>query len=58
MSADVVAPEGPTCRPPRVAPLPTGKRLGLLAAAGVPILIINFAAPYLGLIGLPITFFR
>jgi MFS family permease len=38
-------------------PLQGGKRLRLLLYAGVPILIINFAAPYLGLIGLPITFF-
>lgn len=38
-------------------PLQGGKRLRLLLYAGVPILIINFAAPYQGLIGLPITFF-
>jgi MFS family permease len=38
-------------------PLEGGKRLRLLLYAGVPILIINFAAPYQGLIGLPITFF-
>jgi MFS family permease len=40
-----------------VIPLSTARRLRLLVYAGVPILIINFAAPYLGLIGLPITFF-
>ena len=40
-----------------VIPLAPGRRLRLLLYAGVPILIINFAAPYLGLIGLPITFF-
>ena len=38
-------------------PLRGGKRLRLLLYAGIPILIINFAAPYQGLIGLPITFF-
>jgi MFS family permease len=56
MSAEVVAPES-DLPPSEVAPLPAGKRLRLLAYAGVPILIINFAAPYLGLIDLPITFF-
>jgi hypothetical protein len=40
-----------------IVPLAPGRRLRLLLYAGVPILIINFAAPYLGLIGLPITFF-
>jgi hypothetical protein len=29
----------------------------MLLYAGVPILLVNFAAPYQGLIGLPITFF-
>jgi MFS family permease len=38
-------------------PLAGARRLRLLLYAGVPILIINFAAPYQGLIGLPITFF-
>ena len=38
-------------------PLSGGKRLRLLLYAGVPILIINFAAPYWQLIDLPITFF-
>jgi MFS family permease len=38
-------------------PLAGGKRLRLLLYAGLPILILNFAAPYQGLIGLPITFF-
>ena len=38
-------------------PLAGAKRLRLLLYAGVPILILNFAAPYQGLIGLPITFF-
>lgn len=38
-------------------PLAGARRLRLLFYAGVPILIINFAAPYQGLIGLPITFF-
>jgi len=38
-------------------PLPPARRLRLLLYAGVPILIINFAAPYWGLISLPITFF-
>lgn len=42
---------------PGATPLPAARRLRLLLYAGVPILIINFAAPYLGLIGLPITFF-
>ena len=56
MSADAVAPESDLA-PSEVTPLATGARVRLLAYAGVPILIINFAAPYLGLIGLPITFF-
>jgi hypothetical protein len=38
-------------------PLYGGQRLRLLLYAGVPIFIVNFAAPYQGLIGLPITFF-
>jgi hypothetical protein len=38
-------------------PLAAAERTRLLFYAGVPILIINLAAPYLGLIGLPITFF-
>ncbi len=38
-------------------PLAAGERTRLLFYAGVPILIVNLAAPYLGLIGLPITFF-
>ncbi|HEX2817507.1 MAG TPA: hypothetical protein VHN39_14000 [Phenylobacterium sp.] len=38
-------------------PLQGAKRIRLLLYAGVPILIINFAAPYQGLIGLPIVFF-
>jgi MFS family permease len=38
-------------------PLQGAKRVRLLLYAGVPILIGNFAAPYQGLIGLPITFF-
>jgi MFS family permease len=38
-------------------PLEGAKRLRLLLYAGAPILIINFAAPYQGLIGLPINFF-
>ncbi|WP_394761859.1 hypothetical protein [Phenylobacterium sp.] len=44
---------------PGIAATPLGgaKRIRLLLYAGVPILIINFAAPYQGLIGLPITFF-
>ena len=41
----------------RAIPLKGAKRLRLLLYAGIPILIINFAAPYQGLIGLPITFF-
>ena len=49
-AAEAVAPEA-------VIPLAAPRRLRLLLYAGVPILIINFAAPYLGLIGLPITFF-
>ncbi|HEY2751499.1 hypothetical protein [Phenylobacterium sp.] len=50
MTAEVAIEPGST-------PLPAARRLRLLLYAGVPILIINFAAPYLGLIGLPITFF-
>lgn len=38
-------------------PLRGPGRIRLLLYAGTPILIINFAAPYQGLIGLPITFF-
>jgi BT1 family protein len=38
-------------------PLEGAQRLRLLIYAGIPILLINFAAPYQGLIGLPITFF-
>jgi MFS family permease len=38
-------------------PLAAGPRARLLLYAGVPILFINFAAPYNGLLGLPITFF-
>lgn len=56
MSAEVFAPESDLPLS-EVTPLPTAKRLRLLAYSGVPILIINFAAPYLGLIDLPITFF-
>ncbi|WP_372787075.1 hypothetical protein [Phenylobacterium sp.] len=42
---------------PGAEPLPAARRLRLLLYAGVPILILNFAAPYWGLISLPITFF-
>lgn len=56
MTADAAAPVEEI--PGVVAiPLQGGKRLRLLLYAGVPILILNFAAPYQGLIGLPITFF-
>jgi len=41
----------------RTVPLAAGQRFRLLIYCGVPILLINFAAPYQGLIGLPITFF-
>jgi hypothetical protein len=41
----------------KAIPLAPGQRYRLLAYAGIPILIINFAAPYQGLIGLPIVFF-
>lgn len=37
--------------------LNAGERTRLLFYAGAPILVLNLAAPYLGLIGLPITFF-
>ena len=40
-----------------VVPLEGGRRLRLLAYAGVPILILNFAAPYAGVLNLPIVFF-
>jgi MFS family permease len=56
MVVEAVAPES-DLPASQVAPLAAGRRLRLLAYAGVPILIINFAAPYLGLIDLPITFF-
>ena len=41
----------------QIVPLEGGRRLRLLAYAGVPILIINFAAPYVGVLNLPIIFF-
>ena len=40
-----------------VVPLSTSQRFSLLAYAGTPILIGNFAAPYWGVLALPITFF-
>jgi MFS family permease len=40
-----------------VIPLSTSQRFSLLAYAGTPILIGNFAAPYWGVLALPITFF-
>ena len=40
-----------------IVPLQADRRLRLLAYAGVPILIINFAAPYVGVLNLPIVFF-
>ena len=40
-----------------IVPLQADRRLRLLAYAGVPILIINFAAPYVGVLSLPIIFF-
>jgi MFS family permease len=41
----------------KAIPLSAPQRLRLLFYAGVPILIINFAAPFWQLIGLPINFF-
>ena len=41
----------------QIVPLEGGRRLRLLAYAGVPILILNFAAPYVGVLNLPIIFF-
>ncbi|HEX3699498.1 MAG TPA: MFS transporter [Phenylobacterium sp.] len=38
-------------------PLPTGQRMRMLLAAGVPLLLFNFGAPYLGLIAVPVLFF-
>ena len=38
-------------------PLPAGERLWLLAGSGVPILLFQFAAPYLPLIAIPVLFF-
>ena len=40
-----------------IVPLQADRRLRLLAYAGVPILILNFAAPYAGVLSLPIVFF-
>jgi hypothetical protein len=40
-----------------VVPLSTPQRISLLGYAGTPILIGNFAAPYWGVLALPITFF-
>ena len=57
MSADAAPAPVESFPGERAIPLPAGQRLRLLAYAGVPILIVNFAAPYQGLIGLPITFF-
>jgi hypothetical protein len=51
MSADAAVVE------PGATPLPAARRIRLLLYAGVPILILNFAAPYWGLINLPIIFF-
>lgn len=42
---------------PDTAPLPMGERFKLLLAAGFVLLLLEFAAPSAGLIGLPITFF-
>ncbi|MFL5294904.1 MAG: MFS transporter [Phenylobacterium sp.] len=42
---------------PDAQPLPAARRMRLLLYAGVPILIVNFAAPYWGVLLLPITFF-
>jgi MFS family permease len=42
---------------PGTEPLPAARRMRLLLYAGVPTLLINFAAPYWGLLLLPITFF-
>jgi MFS family permease len=57
VSADAAAPPVETFPGERAIPLPPAQRIRLLLYAGVPILIGNFAAPYQGLIGLPITFF-
>lgn len=40
-----------------VVPLPPRQRVFLLGASGVPLLLFGMAAPYLGLIGLPVVFF-
>ena len=56
MSAEAAAPES-DLPASEVAPLPARQRLFLLGASGVPLLLFGLAAPYLGLIGLPIVFF-
>jgi hypothetical protein len=42
---------------PDTGPLPIGERFKLLLAAGLVLLLLEFAAPWAGLLGLPITFF-
>jgi hypothetical protein len=41
----------------KATPLPAGERTRLLLWVAVPVLVINFAAPYLQLIALPLVFF-
>ncbi|MGZ3403210.1 MAG: hypothetical protein ACXWKN_08130, partial [Phenylobacterium sp.] len=41
----------------KATPLPAGERTRLLLWVAVPVLILNFAAPYLQLIALPLVFF-
>ncbi len=48
---------GTPVQEPGDAPLPAGERLKLLLAAGFVLLLLEFAAPSAGLIGLPILFF-
>jgi MFS family permease len=56
MTAEAAAPES-DLPPSEVTPLPARQRLALLSASGVPLLLFGMAAPYLGLIGLPVVFF-
>ncbi|MFI4935997.1 MAG: MFS transporter [Caulobacterales bacterium] len=42
---------------PAPTPLPPGQRLRALAYCGALMLLLNLAAPYAGLIGIPVTFF-
>ena len=56
MSVEATAPES-DLPATEVAPLPARERLTLLTLASLPLLLFWMAAPYQGLIGLPVVFF-